>query len=126
VIVQLDLNGMLDGQVAGVCHFSSSYSSIGIKQENGKRMLVYDSNGVCTAGAQVNTSRIWLKSTWDWNGINRYQYSMDGQAYHALGGTYQLRWGFYRGDRIGIFNYNNTGQGGFIDVNWFRYKYTVP
>jgi len=32
-----------------------------------------------------------------------------------------LTWGSYRGDRIGIFNYNTLANSGFIDVDWFRY-----
>lgn len=126
VIVQLHLGGMQEGQLAGLCHFSAAYSSLGIKEEYGKRILVYDSNGVSAEGKEVTGSVIWLKSTWDWNGNSWYQYSMDGLTYHSIGGRYQLSWGFYRGDRIGIFTYNDTGQEGFIDVNWFRYKYTVP
>ena len=46
--------------------------------------------------------------------------STDGDNYHELG-TYQLSWGYYRGDRIGIFCYNDEGEGGFIDVDYLHY-----
>ncbi|MBP5340336.1 MAG: hypothetical protein J6Z14_13715 [Prevotella sp.] len=44
---------------------------------------------------------------------------------HPLG-DYQLLWGFYRGDRIGIYNYNNVEDKGYIDVDYFHYDFHTP
>ena len=35
VTLALDLSGMADGQVAGLCHYSKDYSTIGVRCENG-------------------------------------------------------------------------------------------
>jgi hypothetical protein len=122
--VKIDVSHMADGQFAGLTHFSTtSYSLFGIKQENGIRTLVYDNNGKDVSGIKVNGKLIWLRSTWDANGISRYAFSTDGKSYQPFGSTYQLTWGSYRGDRIGIFNFNNKGDKGYVDVNWFRYDY---
>jgi hypothetical protein len=115
---------MADGQFAGLTHFSTtSYSSFGIKQENGIRTLVYDNNGKDTPGIRVNGKLIWLRSTWDANGISRYAFSADGKSYQPFGSTYQLTWGSYRGDRIGIYNFNIKEDKGYVDIDWFRYDY---
>ncbi|MBO9729805.1 MAG: glycoside hydrolase 43 family protein [Chitinophaga sp.] len=125
VTVKIDISHMADGQFGGLTHFSTtSYSLFGIKQENGIRRLVYDNNGKDTLGIEMNGTSIWLRSTWDINGVSRYAFSTDGKSYKTLADPYQLTWGSYRGDRIGIFNYNTREDKGYIDIAWFRYAYT--
>jgi len=34
-----------------------------------------------------------------------------------------LMWGNYRGDRIGIFTYNDKGNQGYADFDYLRYDY---
>lgn len=122
--IKIDISHMTDGQFAGLTHFSTtSYSLFGIKQENGIRTLVYDNNGKDTSGIMVNTKLIWLRSTWGSNGISRYAFSTDGRSYQPIERTYQLTWGSYRGDRIGIFNFNSKADRGYVDIDWFRYDY---
>ena len=123
VVIKIDIASMADGEVAGLCHFSATYSSIGIKQSGGKRLLVYDNNGQAQKGPAINQTVIWLKSIWDWDGISKYYYSLDGKNFTTFGVAYQLTWGFYRGDRTGIFNYNTDHENGSIEVDWFHYSY---
>lgn len=123
-ILKIDISGMADGQFAGLTHFSTTSNSLfGIRQENGIRSLVYSGNGKDTIIVTVTGATIWLRSTWDAGGISRYAFSTDGKAYQTLENTFQLTWGSYRGDRIGIFNFNNIEDKGYVDVDWFRYDY---
>ena len=123
VIVKINIGNMANGEYAGVCHFSENYSTWGIKQNNGNRMLVLNNNEQETEEAKITQDDIWLKSSWDWNGESHYSYSLDGKKFTPIGGTYQLTWGFYRGDRIGLFNYNTISGTGYIDADWFHYTY---
>lgn len=119
---KIDVSNMANGQCAGLTHFStSSYSTIAIQKKNGKKMLVYDANGKDSLVAHITQNQIWLQSSWNINGTNTYAYSTDGKKYITLPNTTQLSWGSYRGDRIGIFNYNTLAESGFIDVDYFRY-----
>jgi len=43
---------------------------------------------------------------------------MDGQKFKIVQTPYQLNWGFYRGDRKGIFNYNSDKEKSFINMDW--------
>jgi beta-xylosidase len=123
--VKLDISHMADGQFAGLTHFSTTSNSLfGVKQENGALLLSYSNNGKDTSGIGVHSKFIWLQSTWDASGISRYAFSTDGKSYQTFGGSYQLTWGSYRGDRIGIFNFNRKEDKGYIDVDWFRYDYS--
>jgi beta-xylosidase len=124
--VKLDLSGMADGQRAGLCHFAKMYSWIGISQTNGRRMLTANQNGATTDGPAILANVIWLRSTWNYQGNSRYWYSLDGVTFEGFGKQYQLRWGNYRGDRIGLFTYNDLGERGRIDVDSFTCQSVKP
>ncbi|MDQ0967194.1 hypothetical protein QFZ20_002597 [Flavobacterium sp. W4I14] len=64
-----------------------------------------------------------LKSTWGLDGLSQYYYSTDRLQFIAFGAPYQLSWGSYRGNRIGLFNYNNDSDSGYVDIDYFRYTY---
>lgn len=125
VTMKMDIGKMENGQFGGLTHLSTeSYTLLGVKQENGEKHLVYNCNKKETIGIKIDVKTIWLRSTWDYNGINRYLFSIDGKTYLPFGGDSQLTWGSYRGDRVGIFNYNTKEDNGFIDIDWFRYYYS--
>jgi beta-xylosidase len=127
VIVKLDLTGMADGQKAGLCHFSSPhYSTMGVSQNGVVRTLEFSIAGDITTGLVLTNCNLWLKSTWGLDGQSHYAYSTDGKNYHNFGENYQLRWGSYRGDRIGIYSYNNQADAGCVDVDVFQYNYSGP
>lgn len=123
--VKLDTKGMADGQHAGLTHFSTaSYSTLGVKLQNGIKYLVYDDNGNETTVSKINQANIWLRSSWDVKGVNTYMYSLDGKIFIPLHQSSKLTWGSYRGDRIGIYNYNTNTDQGFVDIDFFRYEYS--
>jgi beta-xylosidase len=126
VVTKLDLRGLADGQVAGLCHFSKSYSFLGVARHGGQCALEFNVNGKITAGPAVNEKVIWLKSTWGLDGLSQYSYSVDGQSYTPFGKPYPLAWGYYRGDRIGLFTYNNKGDAGYVDFDFFHYTFSGP
>jgi beta-xylosidase len=124
--IKMDISNMADGQQAGMCHLSETYSALGIFQVGGVRMLIYSDNGKITAGPRITDSNIWLKSNWEEPGQTQYQYSLDGTTFTPFGSPYTLGWGNYRGDRICIYSYNSVDESGFVDVNWFHYSFAGP
>jgi len=121
---RIDISAMADGQFAGLTHFSTTSNSLfGVKQENGIRSVVYSCNGKDTSLIRLTQPLIWLRSTWGGNGVSSYSFSTDGKSYHSFDGTGTFTWGSYRGDRIGIFNFNTGEDKGYVDVDWFRYDY---
>ncbi len=126
VIVKLDISGMADGQWAGLGHFSQTFSQFGIRQQAGVRRLSYDNNGRQTEGPAISQPTIWLRSIWGHDGLSRYAYSLDGQSFVYFGSPYQLSWGFYRGDRTGLYSYNTLSEAGYVDIDSFHYDYAIP
>jgi len=126
VIVKLDLSGMADGEKAGLCHFAGAHSAIGVVQEGAVRSLEFRINGKSTSGPVITGNTLWLKSSWGLDGNSHYAYSTDGKAFIDFGEPWALTWGNYRGDRIGIYNFNDKAEAGFVDVDYLIYNYDGP
>jgi len=127
VDVKIDIGNMADGEEGGLCHFNggADYATIGVAQSGPKRTLRYKHNGTTASGDEIPASitTIWLRSQVDKAGRNTYYVSYDGTGFTQFGGIFALKWGGYRGDYIGIYNYNNLGESGSIDVDWFHYSF---
>ena len=135
VIVRIEMAGMADGQLAGLCHFSAARlknlpaansASLGVRQLGAERFLEYSSNGTLTRGTQILGTTLWLRSAWGLDGLSRFSFSTDGQHFFSFGDPYQLAWGAYRGDRLGLFTYNNISDSGYVDIDWVHYDYDGP
>ena len=122
VTIKLDLSEFADGQKAGLCHFSQSSSSLGISQKDGVKRLEYTENDQTSLKTEFAGTFIWLRSSWGNDGLSQYYYSLDGDNFIPYGQPYQLKWGNYRGDRIGIYCYNNEEEKGYVDVDYFHYE----
>lgn len=121
VTLVLDLKGMADGQVAGLCHYAQDFSTIGARQKNGALTLEAARNRIIKNGPNLSTRKLWLRSTWGLDGKSSYSYSTNGTDYTLFGDPYQLTWGDYRGDRFGVFTYNNETEAGYVDCDAFTY-----
>jgi beta-xylosidase len=119
----LDASGIADGQVAGICHYAGGTSTFGIRREGNVVTLESSRDGQFTTGPRIMSPRIWLRSSWGLDGLSHYSYSTDGKKFTTFGEPYQLSWGDYRGDRIGIFTFNNKSDTGYVDVDSFIYDY---
>lgn len=122
VVLKLDLSGLADGQKAGLCHFARTHSALGVVQDGAARRLEYRENGRLTAGPEIEGDQLWLQSSWGLEGRSRYAYSTDGVTFSDFGPEYQLSWGHYRGDRIGIYTFNTKQEAGHVDVDFLNYK----
>lgn len=123
VIAKLDLSGMVDGQKAGLCHFAQNHSALGVVQHGIVRRIEFRENGKLTEGPEIKTNHVWLKSSWGLDGKSQYAYSLNGQDFIPFDSAYQLSWGYYRGDRIGLFCFNIGQDAGFVDIEFLDYDY---
>jgi len=122
VVVKMDIENMADGQKNGLCHFSSQHAAIGVIKEGETYYLEYRKNNKITKGIAFSSKHIWLKSKWGLDGLTQFYYSFDGDNFLQFGDTYQLVWGNYRGDRLGIYCFNDNVDKGFVDVDYFHYQ----
>jgi beta-xylosidase len=122
VTLKLDISGMVDGQEAGLAHFGQTYCTAGVIQSDGRRLLSYNRNGTRMTAGGVSGREIYLRSSWGFDGQSHFSYSTDGHSYKPLGDSYQLTWGAYRGDRIGIYTFNTKTTAGYLDIESFQYS----
>ena len=123
--IKMDISGMAMGQEAGFSHFNGglNYCILSIKMTEKGKVIQYNNNGKIIEGETISVSTIWLRSVVDSKGVNQYYYSKDGNLFIQMGNQYKVCWGGYRGDNIGIFNYNDLGESGYVDVDWFHYRF---
>lgn len=123
--IKLDISRMAIGEEAGLSHFNGGkdYCTLGIKMDENGKSIKYNLNGHFEIGELINTTYLWIRSEINENCINSYFYSTDGINFKQFGGRYQLKWGGFRGDHIGIYNYNNLSEKGTVDIDWFHYSF---
>ena len=121
VVVKLDISHTADGLHAGLCHFAEHSASLGIVNHDGTNYLEWTDNDRRTRHQAISSTILYLRSAWGLDGKSQFSYSLDGDHYTPLG-QYQLSWGFYRGDRIGIYCFNELDGQGYLDVDYFHYN----
>jgi beta-xylosidase len=122
VVAEFDAAGMAEGQEAGLAHFAKTYCRLGVVRKDGRLRLSVNLNGVASDGPEIPTQSLWLRSNWGLDGLSQFSYSTDGREFHDIGGPYQLTWGSYRGDRVGLYTFNDAGDRGFVDIRRFTYN----
>ncbi|WP_234329836.1 RICIN domain-containing protein [Streptomyces viridochromogenes] len=120
VTVRLELAGLADGQHAGLCHYAATYAGLGVRRSGTTTTIAHNADGTLTYGPAITQNAVWLRTTWDVNGVSRFSYSLDGNVFSSFSGTYQLTWGGYRGDRVGLYTYNPNSTG-YVDVDSVQY-----
>ncbi|NUT91764.1 MAG: family 43 glycosylhydrolase [Saccharothrix sp.] len=120
VTVRLELAGLGDGQHAGLCHYAATYAGLGVRRSGTTTTIAHNVGGTVTLGPVVTQNAVHIRTSWDVNGVSQFSYSLDGSTFTSFGGTYQLTWGGYRGDRVGIYTYNPNGTG-YVDVDSVQY-----
>ena len=128
VTIRMDISQMTDGQHAGLCHFAAHSGCLGVVRDKGQLFLELrhdDKSQVVQLPLQCGRTGeglfLWLRSSWGLDELSHFSYSLDGDTFTPFG-EYKLSWGYYRGDRIGIYNYNNVSESGFIDVDYLHYR----
>ena len=131
VTVKLDLSQLADGQRAGICHFSGPWSMFGVEQAGRVRYLLFQSDGSSAHRLDAlqgqHAKQIYLRTEWGLDGLSHYSYSFDGIHFRPADGCdYQLRWANYRGDRVGLFTYNNFADAGYVTFDLIENRNDLP
>ena len=71
---------------------------------------------------------VYLRLDGDFNlnkDLARFYYSLDNKTWTAIGGEYKMIFDYRRmfmGSKFAIFNYATKSLGGYVDVDFFKYK----
>ena len=122
---------MVNGQDAGLCQYDGGkcFTSLGLVMDKGEKKIVYkhgeykkDVSTILGDAIPKNIKTIYFRIMADFRGTCNFEYSFDNKKYLSFGTISQLTWAFYRGTRFGIYNYNNSLNSGFVDVDSFEYQ----
>lgn len=138
--VSMDVSNMSQGDIAGIGGLANKYGYVGVKYDNDgqKKIIMVDgskNSGAHNADAAIAESvncendLVYLKAdfkfadeTKEYDQMNFY-YSYDGVNWTKIGTTATTAYDInpmFMGIRVGIFNYATTGEGGYVDVDYFH------
>lgn len=146
--VKLDLSSLAPHQHVGLCRFSDPVWRIGVEVDgSGVRRLVFVDDGAANpnrperayrtqgganlvddasdtriVGPEINGDDLWLRTIND-GPKARFEYSTDGRTWKPFGYLFTLEFGKWRGDRLGVYCWNDEQPAGHVDVDYFHYDY---
>lgn len=125
-VTYLDGSKMENGQKAGLCMMGNTYGLIGLKKVNGQLYLFSEINGV-ESQEKINSSRVILKvELTESPQQNRFYFSTAKQKFQPEGKAFEIDNGYWKGPKIGLFNFNETGGNGIASFDWFHYDHDGP
>jgi beta-xylosidase len=127
-IVEMDVHGLKDGNVAGFGIFQFPYAFVAVRQEGRTRKIVMINNNktIATINRNFTGNKIWFRAKC--NHINfkaLFSYSTDGKNFQPIGNELKMDLGLsWTANRFALFNYStkDIGIGGYADFNWFHYN----
>ena len=121
--VKTDLSELADGQFAGLACMGRENICAGVYREDGRKYLSLEFDDEIRKMTELDSDLVWLRVSFDVNdNVFGYSYSTDGKDFIPLGGTFGMRFGFWKGARVALFSYNVDGPGGTAHFDEFIYK----
>lgn len=120
--VTLDGAGLAEGQVAGLAFLGNGRDNwIGLRRTDGHWRVEAWADGVLAHGPRV-TGTVALGVRLDLDGVTRFSVSLGDGFWIELGGPCVLTPGTWKGARVGLFSYDQTGSGAPADFGPFCYE----
>lgn len=125
--VEMDVNGLVDGDVAGFGIFEFPYAYIAVKKEGKQNKLVMVNDGKQIDSIDnFNYDKIWIRAhATEKNFIASFSYSTDGKNFKTFGNQLKMGLGLiWTANRFALFNFNakNDQAKGYADFNWFQFS----
>jgi beta-xylosidase len=126
VTAELDVSGMLRGDIAGLGMFQSGTSSIAIAEDETRTIALRNQDKIVASGPSLGThAKVWLRlQTPALSAETQYFYSLNGHDFVALGTPQPMSFKMvdvWIGERIALFNFATASLGGRVDVKSFSY-----
>jgi beta-xylosidase len=125
----LDVSGMKDGDIAGLCLLQKNYGLVSVQANGDSRTIVMMN---ASTGKPVEEQRIPLtqKTVYfkaECNFANKkdvahFFYSLDGKSWIPIGAPLKMAYTIphFMGYRFGLFNYATKNAGGYTDFDFFH------
>jgi len=126
-MVEIDLAGLKEGNIAGMGVFQSPYAYIAVRKEANSNTLLMVNNGkVIDSITNFTPTKLWIKAHASHLGFEAsFAYSTNGQHFTSFGNKLNMALGYaWTANRFALFNFSTKQEGvnGYADFNWFRFK----
>ena len=125
----LYLSNMKEGDFAGLCLLQKEFGLVGVKLENGTKIIVM-MNAPKGAPKEIqsvslNQNKIYFKAECDFKDKTdeaNFFYSLNGKSWTRIGETINMPYTLphFMGYRFGLFNYATKNIGGYVDFDYFH------
>lgn len=124
-IIRIDISQMKEGDHAGLSMFCSQPGTIEAVMEKGQHYLLMTDRQTEKFRVSYPSDIVFLRAIADYTtDTAAFLYSQDGKKWKQLGGGFRMIFStdHFTGNRFAIFNYATKQSGGWIDVDWFRFR----
>lgn len=127
--VRLELQGLKEGDKAGLLALQSDYGWIGVKVKDGKKMLVIETADHLHVQEKWvlpwQGDLVYLRLHCDFRGLKdeaTFSYSSDGEKWISPAVSLAMKYKLthFMGYRFGLFMYGTQEIGGFADFDYFK------
>jgi beta-xylosidase len=125
--VAVDLRDMADWQRNGLVCMGKENRMLGVKMEKGQRCLYISNDTVEQVITNISADRLYLSVSIDMLRQHvQFSYSLDNIAFTPCGEPFVVRFGFWKGARIGLYCYNTQRDAGRASFGPFTYRHDGP
>lgn len=143
-MVKMDISKMKDGDVAGFSAFNGDAGVVQVMRQGKKTFLVAESESCAMTDKEKlitdvkrteayrqelkKVREVYFRIDADFmpgKDLANLYYSTDGKEWTKVLSDYKMIFDyrrFFMGSKFAIFNYATKQQGGYVDVDWFRYS----
>lgn len=125
----LHLDGLQDGDVAGMVSLGALYTSLAVKMQNGKRTLQQRignwtmDDEICTELGEVISDTLYMRMVVKCEDEIFFAVSLDGEHFEEKGEIIHAQPGRWVGVKAGLFAINENGQkGGSLVADYFVFE----
>jgi len=125
--VMMDLSNLAEGQRCGLVCMGKENKVLGIRMQEGKKSLYISNDTTEIELTSVEGNTIFLRASIDIpNKHFQFSYSTDNIRFIPCGDPFFIRFGHWKGARIGLYSYNTIKEAGSASFKWFRYRHDGP
>lgn len=124
-VISLETAQMKDGDIAGIGAYCAEPGLLSVVMENGRKYLVMTDRGEVKEKKDLSHNKVYLRIDCDFDtDTARFFYSPDDQEWTKIGAEFKMIYNLvhFMGNRFAIFNYATKEPGGYVDVDFFRYR----
>ena len=124
-LIRVDIRQIKEGDHAGLALFCSQPGTIEAIVENGQRYLLMTDRLAEKARIPYPADIVYLRAKADFTkDTATFFYSQNGKEWMPLGEDFRMVFNLdhFMGNRFAVFNYATKESGGWVDVDWFRFR----